>query len=52
MLGHQAPISSAPQRLTRAAVSYTIRDMQAERDKPVERILPKQRTLCETRGIT
>lgn len=38
------------QRVIRVFVSFTFRDMHAERDELILRIFPNLRRLCENRG--
>jgi hypothetical protein len=40
------------QRVMRVFVSSTFRDMHAEREELVKRVLPQLRELCEARGVT
>jgi tetratricopeptide (TPR) repeat protein len=46
------PRPASERRVIRIFISSTFRDMQAEREELVKRVLPQVRRLCEQRGVT
>jgi tetratricopeptide (TPR) repeat protein len=47
-----SPGQATPQRAIRLFLSSTFRDMQAEREELLKRVLPQVRKLCQQRGVS